>query len=201
MRARHVVVPLVVVGLAAALYLWRGWGDAPVVDMTRDVSACAANLRRIHAALVVYATREKHPPAESGVRLLGLVFASGALQPSDSACLTCPGPGAATVPGDVDYAALEELTSADSAYAARNTAAFPLAKFPSGGAEIEPLVACDNEHGLNHDGCMNVLYSDGSVVTLFLGEEIEQGRLPAGATTIAVGKDSPIPDLCKLTRD
>ena len=201
MPARRILVPLVVVALAAALYFWRGFGGAPIVDLSGDVSACAANLRQIHAGLLRYALREKHAPTESGVRLLGALFASGALEPANRAYLSCPGPGAAAVPEKVDYRYLEALTGADSAYAARDNVAFPLAKFPSGGAELEPLVACDNAHGLNHDGCMNVLYSDGSVVTLFLAEEIERGLLPAGATTIPIGKDSPILDLCKLTTD
>jgi hypothetical protein len=101
----------------------------------------------------------------------------------------------------VDYRQVAALTGADSAYAARDTAAFPLAKFPSGGPEIEPLVACDNARGMNHAGCMNVLYSDGSVRTLSLAEEIDSGRLPEGTTTIPVGRNSPIPDLRKLSTE
>ena len=203
MHARHVLVPLSVLAGAAAVVLWRGFGGAPIVDVSGDVSTCAANLRHIYTDMLLYSARhntELRLPQESGVRLLAaLVGAEDAA--ADHAYLTCPGPGAEAVPKDVDYRSLETLTGAASAYAARDTVTFPLAKFPSGGSELEPLVACDNAHGLNHDGCMNVLYSDGSVVTLFLAEEIERGHLPAGATTIPVGKDSPIPDLRKLTPD
>ena len=203
MRARHVLVPLIVAGLALALIFWRGSGDAPIVDMSSDVSECAANLARIYAGIALYHVREKHAPTESGVRFLGALLASGALEDTaaNRARLTCPGPGAEGVRKDVDYRNLEALTGADSAYAGRDVAAFPLAKFPAGGSELEPLVACDNAHGLNHDGCMNVLYSDGSVVTLFLAEEIERGHLPAGTATIPLGQDSPIPELRKLTAD
>jgi len=205
MRARQVVVLLLVAAVAAMLYRWRGCSEAPVVDLPSNVQECASNLSRIYAALVLYPERspDERWPKESGVRFLAALIASGTLAdtPENRALLTCPGPGAAPVPESVDYDALEKLTSADSAYAARDMTAFPLAKFPSGGAEIEPLVACDNEHGLNHDGCMNVLYSDGSVSTLFLDEEIERGNLPAGSKTIQVGRDSPIADLRKLTRD
>lgn len=203
MPARRVLVPLVVVALAAALYYWRGSGEVPVVDLTGDVSKCCANLRQIYTGLVQYGVRERHAPTESGVRLLGALIASGVLEdtPTKRAYLTCPGPGAEAVPENVDYRDLETLTGTASAYAARDTVAFPLAKFPSGGHELEPLVACDNARGLNHDGCMNVLYSDGSIVTLFLAEEIEREHLPAGSTNLSVGKDSPIPDLRKLTRD
>lgn len=203
MPARRVLVPLVVVLLAALLYFWRGFGGAPIVDLSSDVNECCANLRQIYTGLVLYGLREKHAPTEAGVRFLGVLIASDVLEdtPTNRAFLTCPGADAEAVPEDVDYRNLAALTGVAPAYAARDTRAFPLAKFPSGGAELEPLVACDNARGLNHDGCMNVLYSDGSVVTLFLKEEIERGHLPAGATTIPVGRDSPIPELRKLTLD
>src|SRR5262245_54663908 len=168
--------------------------------MSSDVSECAVNLKEIYRGLILenVSLRDPHP-REWGVRLLGELIASGALEdtPGNRARLTCPGPNAEHVRANVDYRDLAKLTGADSAYAARDTVNFPLTKFPSGGSEIEPLVACDNAHGMNHRGCMNVLYSDGSVVTLFLAEEIEAGRLPAGTKTIPVGKDSPIPDLRK----
>jgi hypothetical protein len=202
MRARHVVVPVIAVGLAAVLWLWPA-NVTPIVDMSTDVSECAANLSQIYGGFILYDIRQKHPPRESGVRMLGELIASGALEdtPESRARLTCPGPNAELVDAGVDFHDLARLTGADSAYAARDTVGFPLAKFPSGGSEIEPLVACDNAHGMNHRDCMNVLYSDGSVVTLFLAEEIEAGRLPAGTKTISVGKESPIPDLRKLAAD
>jgi hypothetical protein len=200
-RARRIVVLVAVAALGGALVLWRSPGEAPVVDVPSDVQECASNLRRIHAALVRMAVHEQHPPSESGVRLLGALLASGTLEPRERECLTCPGPGAAPVPESLDHRDLAALTGDASAYAARDTVRFPLAKFPSGGSELEPIAACDNAHGMNHDGCMNVLYSDGSILTLFVSEEIERGRLAAGATTIPVGADSPIPDLRKLTQD
>jgi hypothetical protein len=199
----RLLVPLLVLGLAAALYFWPGFRAEPIVEVPDDVNACARNLREIYKGLLLLGVREKHPPTRSGVALLGDLIASGALEdtPANRAHLTCPGPGAAPVRADVDYRALETLTEADSAYAARDVEAFPLAKFPSGGPELEPLVACDNADGLNHAGCTNVLYSDGTVVTLLLAQEIERGHVPADAKTIKVGKGSPIADLRKLTQD
>jgi len=203
MAARRVLVPLGVVALAGVLYFWRRSEPGPVYDVPSDVSECAANLREIYQGLLLYVVREKHPPPESGVRFLAALLSSGVLAdtPANRARLTCPGKGAEAVRGDVDYRALDSLTEADSAYAARDVRAFPLPKFPAGGSELEPIAACDNAHGLNHAGCMNVLYSDGSVVTLTLAQEIERGHLPAEATTIPVGKDSPLAELCKLTGD
>jgi hypothetical protein len=203
MPARRILVPLLVLGLAAAVYFWPGFRERPIVEVPDDVNFCATNLRQIYKWLFLQGIREKHPPTHSGVALLGNLIASGAVEdtPANREYLTCPGPGAERVRKDVDFHALETLTGADSAYAARDVEAFPLAKFPSGGAGIEPLVACDNADGLNHAGCMNVLYSDGTVVTLLLAQEIERGHLPAGAKTIKVGRGSPIADLRKLTQD
>lgn len=191
MAARHVLVPLGVVGLALAILLWRD-GEDSVVDLPGDVQACASNLRAIHAALGEHVKAHGSVPGATGPALLGALFASGAL--ADRAVLACPGPGAEPPSGPSGA----DVTSAGTGYAARDARTHPLPKFPAGGAELEPVAACDNARGLNHVGCMNVLYSDGSVVTLTLAHEIASGRLAAGATTIAVGPLSSHPDLVKL---
>jgi hypothetical protein len=203
MHVRRVLVPLVVLALALALFLWRGCGEGPVVDLASDVAACAANLREIHAGLVVRSLLTKQPPQDSGIAFFASLIASGEWEdtPENRARLTCPGPNAEPVPEGTDYRDLAALTPASSAYAGRDTIEFPLSRFPSGGAEIEPLIACDGARGLNHEGCLNVLYSDGSVVTFTLEQEIARGRLPPDASTIQVGKGSPIPDLGKLVGD
>ena len=203
MAARRVLVPLVVLAFAVFLWFWRGCSHDVRPPLPADIDRCAENLRAIYAGLITYRERTGHAPEESGVAFLGALIASGVWEdtPENRARLTCPGPGAAAVREDVDYKTLAGLTGADSAYAARDTKAFPLAKFPSGGVELEPLVACDNARGPNHAGSMNVLYSDGSVVVLVFAQEIERGTLPAGAHTIAVGKDSPVEDLRKLAGD
>lgn len=203
MRPRHVLVPLLVVGLVFWLFLWRSDEDAPVVDLDADVAACARNLRQIYAALLIQQAREEHRPQDSGVALLGALIASGVAEdtPAIRALFTCPGRGAAPVPASVDYRDLAALDSSASAYALRDCAAFPLERFPSGGSALEPIAACDNERGMNHEGCMNVLWSDGSVTTLTLADEIENGRLPPGTQTIPVGLDSPLPELRKLELD
>ena len=187
MGGRRPFAVLGVVALALGLLLWRGAGDAPVLDLPSDVSECIQHLRAIHAALLEYQKREGHLPPQSGAAFLGALIASGALADTSEnrAALTCPG---------------RESGSA-SAYAARDMQTFPLTKYPSGGPELETIAACDNAHGMNHAGCMNVLRSDGSVVTLSLAQEIQLGRLPAGTTVIPVGKNSPLPELQKLRVD
>ena len=146
------------------------------------------------------------PPQQclgAGTAFLAELFASGVWvdTPENRARLTCPGPGAERVRADVDYARPATLGADDSAYAARDGVRFPLVKFPSGGAELEALVACDNAHAANHDGCTNLLYSDGSVVVLVDAELVARGRLAAGVPRLLVGPDSPLPELQKLTRE
>ncbi|NOT29752.1 MAG: hypothetical protein HOP15_04800 [Planctomycetes bacterium] len=179
MPARRVLVPLIVLVLAAALWWWP-FGEDPVLDMPGDARACTENLRNIHAGLMLYRTRNGGPPVGSGSDFLRALLSAGvwADTPVNRSRIHCPGSG--------------------RPYAARDTSAYPLVRFPSGGAELEPLAACDGGDRLAHEGCMNVLYSDGSVQTLILAEEIERGRLAPDTTTIALGPDSPIPELQKL---
>lgn len=179
MPARRILVPLLVLAVAAALYLWNGPGATPIVDLPDDARVCAERLRAIHAGLLAYKQREGRLPGGSGPAWLEGLITDGVWpdEPEARLRLSCP---ATTEP-----------------YAARDTLAFPLAKFPSGGPEREPLASCGAGRG--HDGRWNVLHSDGSVVTLVLAHEIERGTLPAGTTTLSVGPGSPVPDLRKLS--
>lgn len=202
MPARRVLVPLVVLALAAALYLWPR-GTTPIVDVPDDVNACATNLRAIYAGLLEAHARAGRVPSGSGIAFFAALIAEGVWEdtPAKRALLTCPGPHAAPVPAGLDFRASSALPPSASAYAGRDTSRFPLTKFPSGGAELEPLIACDNAGGLNHEGCMNVLFSDGSVITLLLAQEIERGIVPPGTTNLPVGPDSPVPELRELLGD
>jgi len=201
--SRRVLVPLLAVGIALALFLWPDRGEDPRHDVEGDVTECAARLRGLYAALRALHDQTHEVPPGSGTVFLAGPLALGAIEdtPSSRAMLTCPGPGAQPVPPGTDWTDLASLGPQSSAYAGRDQVAAPLARFPSGGPEIEPLAACDNADGMNHDGCMNVLYSDGTVVLLRLADEIAAGRLPAGARSIPVGPGSPLPDLAKLVGD
>ncbi|HEX6885950.1 MAG TPA: hypothetical protein VF530_21430 [Planctomycetota bacterium] len=199
---------LAVVALVLALAVWlvRGRGgdsEEPVVELGRDVNECTENLRAIHAGFLRHAQRTGGAlPEGAGVAVLGALVAEGDLPdtPAVRAQLTCPGPGAHPVSA-VDFRRPEALGGADSAYAVRDLMDFPLARFPAGGGASEALVACDNARGMNHAGCMNVLYTDGSVRTFTLPQEIERGTLPPGTRTIPVGPGSPLPDLRVLSPD
>ena len=200
---RRVLVPLAVVALACLLWFWPSMGDDPRPDFGSDVDACKENLAEIHRGLLLYEERFGRAPQGSGVAFFAELIASGVWEdtPENRARLTCPGKNAAPVPDGTGYGDLGALTGASSAYAGRNSAEHPLVKFPAGGAELEALVACDNARGMNHDGALNVLRSDGSIATLSLQQELERGRIPPGSDRILVGKDSPIPELAKLSGD
>jgi hypothetical protein len=198
---RRVLVPLGVVAVALALAFWPD--DDGLPEVADDVAQCSENLRALYQGLLEQQARAGAPARDSGVAFLGALIASGvwADTSANRARLTCPGRDAEAVPASVDYRRLEALSGADSAYAGRDVEHHPLAKFPSGGAENEVLAACDNARGLNHGGCMNVLYSDGSVVTISLAQEIAAGRLAPDARTIPVGPSSPLPELRVLVAD
>jgi hypothetical protein len=197
MRARRVLVPLAVVGLALALWFWPQRGDDPRHDFGDDVRRCTQNLRTLYAGLVEHHRLHGSVPQRSGAGFVLALLGDGL--PDDAEhrrALTCPGPGAQPMPAQLDLA---NPTADSTAYAGRDMARFPLAKFPAGGAELEPIAACDDAQGWNHERVANVLYSDGSVVTLSLERLIEQGRVPADTTTLPVGPASPLEDLRKLS--
>ena len=197
------LVPLIVIALAAAIFWWTRQGaSSPMHDVDSDVRDCRTNLHAIYDALRAYNAERGTTPPEPGVAFLAALAAGGYLEGSAAERLTCPGSGAHAVPSGTDFAAPDAVDERSSAFAARDVALHPLAKFPSGGREIQALVACDNAHGMNHSGgVMNVLYSDRTVKTLELDQLIESGVLPAGATLIPVGPESPIEELRVLRAD
>jgi len=199
---RRFAVVAVVLGLALGLWFWTERGEDPRAGVSADLEQCTEHLRHLYQALLAERQRTGALPAGSGVALFGGLIASGDLAdtPENRRWLTCPGPGAEPVGAHTDYRDPATLDAGSSAYAGRDQVRHPLLKFPAGGSELEPLIACDNAHGLNHAGAMNLLRTDGSVVVLTLERLIAEGVLPAGATTIPVGPDSPVPELAKLTQ-
>jgi hypothetical protein len=85
-----------------------------------------------------------------------------------------------------------------TAYAGRDIANHPLRKFPGSGKE--PLVADDNDGGMNHDTETLVLYADGSVGTFDLVTLMDEGLLGDGEDLL-VGPDSQVEELRKLSLD
>jgi len=185
-----------VLGLLGFLF-WPSKNDLRH-DVPSDVQVCKRQMMAIYKELASQA-RTGEVDLSSGYGLVSGLIDEGIWKrtPENLAMLTCPGPGAAPMPEDT-LALPGTFGPETSAYACRDMQTHPLQRFPSGGENNEPLLACDNANGMNHDGVMNVLYTDGTVLTLHIAREIELGRLPAGTTLIEVGPDSPLEDLRKL---
>jgi hypothetical protein len=199
---RRRLVPLVVAILCLALFWWTqdGGEELPEALADSDVRDCSANLQAIYDGLRAYNERFGHAPESSGVAFFAELVSSGVWEntPSSVARLTCPGKNAHPIPEGTRFDDPSSLTSASSAYAGRNVAAHPLPGFPSGGRDVQALVACDNATGLNHDGVMNVLYSDRTVKTFTLAQLIAREVAPEGSVTIVIGPDAPLEELRAL---
>ena len=106
---------------------------------------------------------------------------------------------AGQIPWDEWWVDLEIIDGSYSSYAGRDTKRFPLRKFPGSGRE--PLIADDNDGGMNHQTTTNVLYADGSVQTFELADLQTEGVLLQDEDLLLVGPDSPVEDLTKLSLD
>ncbi len=171
-----------------------------------DVEECKANLRSIFDGLINYQVEKGQLPNESGVRFFAALISSGYWDNSAERArsLICPGVAVEklALKGDTPenwFSDLSSLTGDSSSYAGRNVVDSPLFNVPGPGTEA--LIACDNQYGENHDGVTNVLMSDGSILSLELETEIENGNLPEGTTRIVVGPDSALDFLRTLTLD
>ena len=198
----RVAVPVLVALLAVTLFWWtRPQDDGPRHDVEEHVRTCRENLQTIYDGLRAYADENGGAPTGSGPAFLGALIVSGTW-PDDAAHrarLTCTGPNARPVDPGTDWTDASTWTADSSAYAARDAERAPLAKFPSGGAELEALVACDNADGMNHPGVVNVLYSDRTVKTFELEKLVAAGTLATGASNLAIGPDAPLEELRVLT--
>lgn len=199
MRLARRALALVVLALGSC-----SESESPVLAVSDDVELCKEHLAAIHQGLVLYTQKVGRPPQASGVALLAELLTSGVWQdtPENRALLTCPGKNAELAPPDTDFMKPDRLSDASSAYAARDVRSHPFRTYPQGGAELGAVVACDNSGGgMNHDGVLNVLYSDGSIRTFVLAEMVERGALPPDTTLVTPGPQSAIADLRVLTVD
>jgi prepilin-type N-terminal cleavage/methylation domain-containing protein len=136
------------------------------------VTGCSANLREIHKGLLLYTQKYKKVPSESGVRFFASLIADKAIENTkpNAERLTCPAVdkgallGIRDLPWEEWYSDLETVGPDSSAYAGRDVRNYPLRQgMTSSGTE--PLVADDNDGGMNHRTTTNCLYVDGNVQT------------------------------------
>lgn len=171
------------------------------------VSACSANLRQVYTGLVLYNTKYKGIPNESGVKFFAALIAREAMEntKTNAERLSCPAIDKSSLaigqlPWEEWWKDLERVDGTYSAYAGRDLKNFPLRQGLSSSGK-EPLVCDDNDGGLNHRTTTNVLYADGNVQTFEFKLLQEEGKITADEVTLQVGPDSPVEDLRKFTLD
>lgn len=198
----EILAVMVIIGILG-FYLVR---NLPDYFDTAEVRACSENLHELHAGMMFYKTKYDRIPSESGVAFFAELVAKGAMSntKTNARRLTCPAVdvGALAVrdlPPQEWWTDLDAVDGTWSAYAGRDCDRHPLRKFPGDGNE--PLMADDNDGGMNHRTTTNVLYTDGSVQTFELFEERDRGTVGEDEDLLLVGPDSPIDDLQKLSLD
>ncbi len=197
----EILAVMVIIGILG-FYLVK---NLPDYFDTAEVRACAENLHELHSGMLLYKSKYDRIPSESGVAFFAELVTRGAMAntKTNARKLTCPGVDIGSL-ALRDREPLEWWTDLDlvdgtwSAYAGRDCERFPLRKFPGDGKE--PLVADDNDGGMNHSTTTNVLYSDGSVQTFELFDERERGTIGADEILV-VGPDSALEDLQKFSLD
>jgi prepilin-type N-terminal cleavage/methylation domain-containing protein/prepilin-type processing-associated H-X9-DG protein len=172
------------------------------------VSGCSANLRQIYSGLVLYNTKFKGIPNQSGVKFFASLISRGAIEntKTNAERMTCPAVDkSALAIGELEpeewFKDIERVSGDYSAYAGRDLKGFPLRQGLSSSGK-EPLVCDDNDgETMNHRTTTNVLYADGSVQTFEFKKLQEEGKVTQDETVLRVGPDSPVEDLTKFTQD
>ncbi|MEW6073899.1 MAG: type II secretion system protein [Planctomycetota bacterium] len=191
---------ILIIGILAAFLL-------PMVTSAifqAETTACQSNLKNIYQGVMLYKTKYRALPRESGVKFFAELYSMKAIENSKTNAerLTCPAVdlGALTLrdlPWEDWWTDLESVDGGYSAYAGRDTKNHPLRNLTG----TEPLIADDNDPRMNHDTTTNVLYGDGSVQTFELELLKKNGILTKEDTVLVVGPGSPVEDLQKLTLD
>lgn len=193
---------ILIIGILATFLLPK---IPEAIDQAK-VTGCAKNQSEFFNGLTLYQTKFKGLPdrENSGARFLAVLVASKTWENDKGSVekLNCPGVdmnqiGPPDVPQEEWYVDLDLVDGSYTSYAGRDTMSFPLRKLSS----KEPLIACDNDGGMNHRTTTNVLYGGGRVESMELFTLIEEGILTEDEEHLVVGPESPVEDLQKLSLD
>ncbi|MDP6538313.1 MAG: type II secretion system protein [Planctomycetota bacterium] len=205
-RAGFTLIELLAVILIISILMAFLLPRIPEAIDAAKVTACRKNMEEIYKGLQLYQLKFKRIPRESGVRFFAELIDSNTLEAVEASAikLTCPGVdyGVLTC-NDLDpadwYTDLELVDGGYSTYAGRDQDEYPLRQFPGSGKE--PLVADDNDGGMNHRTTTVVLYADGNVGTFEIADLEDDGTLMEDEGLLIVGPDSPVEALRKLSLD
>ena len=168
------------------------------------VTASRKNLLDIYQGLMTYQAKFERLPSESGVQFFGALISKGVWEntPQSNKKLTCPGVQISALsidglPPTEWFYDLEAVDGTYSAYAGRNNKEFPLRKVSGKDAWI----ATDNDPEMNFSTTTLVLWGDGQVERIEIAELQDMGLLDREEDYFAVGPDSPMEELRKLSLD
>lgn len=190
---------ILIIGILAVALLPK---IGAAVDSAR-VTACKKNMESIYQGFIIYQQKYGKPPSTSGVRFFAELISMKVWEDTKSSSekLNCPAvpnpPGTADIEKSQWYVDLAPIDGSWSSYAGRDNVQYPLKKFMSG---KEPLVADDNDGGMNHDTATVVLYGDGTAQSFETAILEQEGKLQKDEVLL-VGPGSQVDDLKKLSLD
>jgi len=195
---------LVVVTIIAALV-----GLAtPIIQNALDkgrVVTCSTHLSDMGKEFFLWKGRHKDRwPKESGIRFLLVLHRDGMIEGKDCAVFLCPGTEDINwTPDNRDpgstYDDWDDIDPMTISYAGRDAKNYPINK----NKENEEVIAADDNDGRNnHRYSTNILYADGSVITLDIDDDVRDAGIDLeGLDYVPVGPDSPVERLQKLLVD
>ncbi len=208
-RAGFTLIELMAVVVIIGILMIYLLPKIPAAFDAAKVTACKQNMKSIYEGMTQYYGKYHRLPNESGVRFFTSLITDEVWENSVTYAktLTCPGVEDSALAGLQGlepkewFADAAILDGTFSAYAGRNMKEFSLRRWPPENASTVCLVADDNDPEENHDTATVALFADGSIFAYEIVEERKKGRVGPEETTIAVGPESPIEELSKLSLD
>ena len=194
----ELLVVILIIGILATVLLPK----IPEAIDQAEVTGCKKNMSEIFSGIMLYKAKYERYPNKSGVAFFAELISSKVWENTKASVkkLNCPAAPVSFGVQDLDeaewYSDIDVVNGDYSSYAGRNCREYPLKKLSG----HEPLVADDNDQGMNHRTATVVLYGDASSQTFELTLLIKKGVLADGEELI-VGPESPEPDLQKLSLD
>ena len=204
LRAGFTLVELLAVMLILGILMSFLVPKIPEALEAAKITASRKNLLSIYEGILLYDSKFERLPSESGAKFFGALVAKGVWEntPQSAKKLTCPGVNIGSLsigelPPTEWFSDLDAIDGESSAYAGRNSKEFPLRKLSG----REALVATDNDPEMNFRTTTLVLWGDGSVEGIEIENLRDMGLLGPDEDYFAVGPDSPMEELRKLSLD
>ena len=186
----ELLVVILIIGILATVLLPK----IPEAIDQAEVTGCQRNLQEIHKGFLIYKTKFGELPGKSGVRFFAELISRRVWENTKPSAkkLNCPAvPTPPSVQGMDEtewYVDIEVVDGGYSSYAGRDCREYPFKRLSG----TEPLIADDNDGGMNHRTATVVLYGDGSATPFDLALLAEDGIIDREEDLLIVGPDSPV---------